>query len=156
MNTRLVGSEALVKNALSAHQVSEGIPMTTTAPGTSPRFVADCPTRPILDQVADKWTMMALTVLEEPTRFNEIRRQLEGVTQRVLTQTLRRLERNGLVVRRVLETSPVGVEYSLTPLGESFREPFTRLYEWALAHSDEIQEFQRAFDARNAQATSAN
>lgn len=97
---------------------------------------------------------MALTVLEEPTRFNEIRRQLEGVTQRVLTQTLRRLERNGLVVRRVLETSPVGVEYSLTPLGESFREPFKRLYEWALAHSDQIQESQRTFDARIAQPAS--
>lgn len=130
--------------------------MPTTTPGTSPRFVADCPTRPILDQVADKWTMMALAVLEKPTRFNEIRRQLEGVTPRVLTQTLRRLERNGLVVRRVLETSPVGVEYSLTPLGESFREPFTRLYEWALAHSDEIQEFQRTFDARNAEAASTD
>ncbi|WP_433689105.1 winged helix-turn-helix transcriptional regulator [Micromonospora carbonacea] len=56
----------------------------------------------------------------------------------------------------MLETSPVGVEYSLTPLGESFREPFTRLYEWALAHSDEIQEFQRAFDARNTREISAN
>ena len=130
--------------------------MTATAPKSTPRFVADCPTRPILDQVADKWTMMALTVLEEPTRFNEIRRQLEGVTQRVLTQTLRRLERNGLVVRRVLETSPVGVEYSLTPLGESFREPFTRLYEWALAHSGEIQQAQRTFDARTAQPPSPN
>ncbi|WFE23534.1 helix-turn-helix domain-containing protein [Solwaraspora sp. WMMD937] len=118
--------------------------------------MADCPTRPILDQVADKWTMMALTVLEEPTRFNEIRRQLEGVTQRVLTQTLRRLERNGLVVRRVLETSPVGVEYSLTTLGESFREPFTRLYEWALTHSDEIQEAQRTFDARVARPDHRN
>ncbi|WP_245908688.1 winged helix-turn-helix transcriptional regulator [Pseudosporangium ferrugineum] len=109
-----------------------------------------------MDQVADKWTMMALTVLQEPTRFNELRRQLEGVTQRVLTQTLRRMERNGLVVRRVLETSPVGVEYSLTPLGESFRGPFTCLYEWALAHSDEIQEFQRTFDARTAKAAPAD
>ncbi|MEU1362188.1 helix-turn-helix domain-containing protein [Micromonospora zamorensis] len=130
--------------------------MTPTAPKTSPRFAADCPTRPVLDQVADKWTMMALTVLQEPTRFNELRRQLEGVTQRVLTQTLRRMERNGLVVRRVLETSPVGVEYSLTPLGESFRGPFTCIYEWALAHSDEIQAFQRTFDARAAKAASTN
>jgi len=130
--------------------------MTTTAPKPAPRFAVDCPTRPILDHVADKWMMMALAVLEEPTRFNEIRRQLEGVTQRVLTQTLRRLERNGLIVRRVLETSPVGVEYSLTPLGESFREPFTRLYEWALAHSDEIQQLQRTFDARKAQPASTS
>ncbi|MFC7511943.1 winged helix-turn-helix transcriptional regulator [Streptomyces thermocarboxydus] len=71
-----------------------------------PRFSVDCPSRPILDQVADKWSMMVLAVLERPTRFNEIKRQLEGVTQRVLTQTLRRLERNGLIRRQVLETSP--------------------------------------------------
>ncbi|MFJ6905383.1 winged helix-turn-helix transcriptional regulator [Streptomyces griseoluteus] len=122
--------------------------MTPHAPRIAPRFVSTCPTRPILDQVADKWSMMALTVLEEPTRFNELRRQLEGVTQRVLTQTLRRLERNGLVTRRVLETSPVGVEYSLTPLGHSFREPFTRLYEWTLDHSDEIERAQQDFDRR--------
>ena len=120
----------------------------TSESKTNPRFLVDCPTRPILDQVADKWSMMALTVLAEPTRCNEIRRQLEGVTQRVLTQTLRRLERNGLVQRRVLETSPVGVEYSLTPLGESFGALFTQLYEWTLEHSDEIAETQRAFDAR--------
>ncbi|GAB3262343.1 winged helix-turn-helix transcriptional regulator [Kineosporia babensis] len=124
--------------------------MGTPTPRDAPRFVVDCPTRPILDQIADKWSMMVLTVLEEPTRFNEIRRQLEGVTQRVLTQTLRRLERNGMIARTVLETSPVGVEYSLTPLGQSFREPFTRLYEWTLANSDAIEEMQRAYDQRNA------
>ena len=118
------------------------------SPPISPRFVSTCPTRPILDQVADKWSMMILTVLERPTRFNEIKRQLEGVTQRVLTQTLRRLERNGLVERRVLPTSPVGVEYSLTELGESFREPFIRLYEWTLTHSDAIEDAQARYDAR--------
>ncbi|WP_246888294.1 winged helix-turn-helix transcriptional regulator [Streptomyces sp. GESEQ-13] len=118
-------------------------------PPSMPRFSVDCPSRPILDQVADKWSMMVLAVLERPTRFNEIKRQLEGVTQRVLTQTLRRLERNGLIRRRVLETSPVGVEYSLTPLGESFREPFTRLYEWTVAHSDEVLSAQREYDARS-------
>ncbi|WP_205750186.1 helix-turn-helix domain-containing protein [Cryobacterium sp. SO1] len=78
-------------------------------------FAADCPSRPILDQIADKWSMMALAVLEKPTRFNEIKRQLSGVTQRVLTQTLRRLERNGMITRRVIPTSPIGVEYALTP-----------------------------------------
>lgn len=124
--------------------------MTISSPPIQPRFVSSCPTRPILDQVADKWSMMILTVLERPTRFNEIKRQLEGVTQRVLTQTLRRLERNGLVERRILPTSPVGVEYSLTSLGESFREPFIRLYEWALAHSDDIEDAQRRYDAREA------
>lgn len=80
--------------------------------------------------------------------INEIKRQLEGVTQRVLTQTLRRLERNGLVERRILPTSPVGVEYSLTRLGESFRSPFIQLYEWTLSHSEEIEDAQRRYDDR--------
>ena len=71
--------------------------------GTSADLVyrADCPSRPILDQIADKWSMMVMAVLNEPRRFNEIKRRLEGVTQRVLTQTLRRLERDGLVQRTV-------------------------------------------------------
>lgn len=111
-------------------------------------YRADCPSRPILDQIADKWSMMVMAVLDRPTRFNEIKRRLEGVTQRVLTQTLRRLERNGMVVRRVLPTSPVGVEYSLTPLGESLREPFGRLYDWTVNNADEIQAHQMDYDRR--------
>jgi DNA-binding HxlR family transcriptional regulator len=109
-------------------------------------FRSDCASRPILDQIADKWSMMAMAVLAEPRRFNEIKRRLEGVTQRVLTQTLRRLERNGMVERRVLPTSPVGVEYSLTPLGESLREPFGRLYDWTVDNAPEIQACQRDYD----------
>ncbi|MFJ8788708.1 winged helix-turn-helix transcriptional regulator [Streptomyces sp. NPDC102462] len=111
-------------------------------------FQANCPSRPILDQIADKWSMMVMALLERPTRFNELKRGLEGVTQRVLTQTLRRLERNGMIQRKVLPTSPVGVEYSLTPLGESLREPFGRLYDWTVEHSEEIQNCQRAYDGR--------
>ena len=113
-------------------------------------FRSDCSSRPILDQIADKWSMMVLAVLAEPRRFNEIKRRLEGVTQRVLTQTLRRLERNGMVERRVLPTSPVGVEYSLTALGESLREPFGHLYDWTVANASEIQARQRDYD-RHAQ-----
>lgn len=111
-------------------------------------FRSDCPSRPILDQIADKWSMMVMAVLEEPTRFNEIKRRLDGVTQRVLTQTLRRLERNGMIERRVLPTAPVGVEYSLTPLGESLREPFGHLYGWTISHADEIQARQADYDRR--------
>src|SRR5690349_9195144 len=111
-------------------------------------YRSDCPSRPILDQIADKWSMMVMAVLDEPRRCNEIKRRLEGVTQRVLTQTLRRLERNGMVVRRVLPTSPVGVEYSLTPLGESLREPFAHLYDWTVANASEIQARQHDYDQR--------
>jgi len=110
-------------------------------------FAADCPSRSILDQVADKWSMMTLAVLEKPTRFNEIKRRLSGVTQRVLTQTLRRLERNGMVTRRIIPTSPVGVEYALTPLGESLREPFGKLYDWTIEHAETIREAQASYDA---------
>lgn len=113
-------------------------------------FAADCPSRPILDQIADKWSMMALAVLEKPTRFNEIKRRLDGVTQRVLTHTLRRLERNGMITRRVIPTSPIGVEYALTPLGESLREPFGRLYDWTVAHATTIQTAQATYDAEAA------
>ncbi|MDQ0779795.1 DNA-binding HxlR family transcriptional regulator [Streptomyces aurantiacus] len=116
--------------------------------GNDTVYRSDCPSRPILDQIADKWSMMVMAVLDKPTRFNEIKRRLEGVTQRVLTQTLRRLERNGMVVRRVLPTSPVGVEYSLTPLGESLREPFGRLYDWTVNNADEIRAHQIDYDRR--------
>jgi DNA-binding HxlR family transcriptional regulator len=119
-----------------------------TGAGSDIVYRSDCPSRPILDQIADKWSMMVMAVLDKPTRFNEIKRRLEGVTQRVLTQTLRRLERNGMIVRRVLPTSPVGVEYSLTPLGESLREPFGRLYDWTVDHADEIQTHQVDYDQR--------
>ena len=110
----------------------------------------DGPSRSILDQVADKWSMIVMAVLDRPRRFNEIKRHLEGVTQRVLTQTLRRLERNGMIMRRVLPTSPVGVEYSLTPLGRSLQEPFAHLYNWTVEHADEISARQREYDRRTA------
>ncbi|MET1071684.1 MAG: helix-turn-helix domain-containing protein [Umezawaea sp.] len=120
--------------------------MTSSQPDVVYR--SDCPSRPILDQIADKWSMMIMAVLDRPRRFNDVKRHLEGVTQRVLTQTLRRLERNGMITRRVLPTSPIGVEYALTPLGESLREPFGRLYAWTVANADEIQARQRDYDQR--------
>lgn len=116
---------------------------------TTDVFSADCESRPILDQIANKWSMMAMGVLDEPRRFNEIKRRLEGVTQRVLTQTLRRLERDGMVKRRVLPTSPVGVEYRITPLGESLREPFGRLYDWTVTNAETIRQNQSDYDARS-------
>lgn len=118
-----------------------------------PIYRADCPTRTILDQIGDKWSMMVLAVLlPSPKRFNGIKRQLEGITQRVLTQTLRKLERNGMVRRRVIGGSPPGVEYSITPLGRSLQEPFGALYDWTLAHIDTIQKHQETYD-RDAVAT---
>ncbi|MEU9127591.1 helix-turn-helix domain-containing protein [Kitasatospora sp. NPDC048540] len=122
--------------------------MATIAPAGDTVHRSDSPSRPILDQIADKWSMTVLAVLAEPRRFNEIKRHLDGVTQRVLTQTLRRLERNGMIRRQVLPTSPVGVEYSLTPLGESLREPFGRLHAWAVDNTEAIRAHQLAYDRR--------
>lgn len=116
--------------------------------GTPIVFRTDCPSRPVLDQIADKWSMMVMALLDRPRRFNELKRHLEGVTQRVLTRTLRRLERNGMIRRTVLPTSPVGVEYALTALGESLREPFGHLYRWTVEHGEEIENCRRAYDGK--------
>ncbi len=115
---------------------------------TTEVFSPDCASRPILDQIANKWSMMCMAVLDEPRRYNEIKRRLGGVTQRVLTQTLRKLERDGLIERRVLPTSPVGVEYAITPLGESLREPFGHLYDWTVTNAPSIRRNQIAYDQR--------
>ncbi|RIY00321.1 transcriptional regulator [Aureimonas flava] len=117
-----------------------------------PVYRADCPSRAILDQIADKWSMMVMQVLTEPRRFNAIKRRLDGITQRVLTQTLRKLERNGMVARRILSTSPPGVEYSLTALGRSLQGPFGALYAWTLEHMEEIERQQAQYDRDAASA----
>jgi DNA-binding HxlR family transcriptional regulator len=119
---------------------------------TDPIYRADCPSRVILDQIADKWSMMVLAVLSEPRRFNAIKRRLSGVTQRVLTQTLRKLERNGMVTRRILDGRVLGVEYSLTPLGQSLQGPFSILFDWTIENIDVIQSCQSSYDKRDGQS----
>ena len=103
--------------------------------------------RPVLDKIADKWTIMILTVLcPKPSRFNEIKRRLDGITHKALADALKRLERNGLVTRTVLPTAPIGVQYAITPLGHSLREPFEALCAWALAHGQGINDAGTAYD----------
>jgi len=111
-----------------------------------PVYRADCPSRAILDQIADKWSMLVLMVLREPRRFNAIKRRLDGITQRVLTQTLRKLERNGMVTRTVIDGKTLGVEYALTPLGKSLETPFAALYGWTVDNMDAIQACQARYD----------
>lgn len=117
---------------------------------TGEKLLATVPTvRPVLDQIANKWSVMILTfICEKPQRFNTIRRNLNGITQKALTEALRRLERNGLISRRVIPESPVAVEYSLTTLGRSLQEPFAALYGWVVQHQVEIETAQKAFDQK--------
>jgi DNA-binding HxlR family transcriptional regulator len=118
-----------------------------------PVFFADCAARSFFDQVANKWAVMILTLLSDrPTRFNEMRRRLEGVTHKALTQALRRLERNGLIARHVLATSPVAVEYSITQLGKTLQVPFGAVYDWSINHLDDLEVARRNYDALHADA----
>ncbi len=103
--------------------------------------------RPVLEKIADKWTILILTaVSREPQRFNEIKRRIGGIAHNALSDTLKKLERRGMVTRTVLPTSPVGVEYAITPLGLSLREPFQAPCTWALAHGDMIGDVAAAID----------
>lgn len=114
---------------------------------SDPAFAEVHSARPILDQIANKWSVMILTVLcPRPSRFNAIKRRLDGITHKALAEALRRLERNGLVARRVIATSPVAVEYSITPLGRSLQQPFEALYVWALDHAAEVVGAQERYD----------
>lgn len=109
----------------------------------------DCSSRFLLDQIADKWSVLILAALcKKPLRFNELKRCLDGITQKALTQALRRLERNGILARRVIPSSQVAVEYSITPLGRTLEQPFNALYLWTLEHLDAVVKAQADFDAR--------
>lgn len=104
-------------------------------------------TRPVLEHITNKWSILILTVLcTRPSRFNEIRRRLDGITHKALADALKRLERNGLVNREVLPTSPVGVEYSLTPLAQTLQQPFIALYDWALEYGPALERAQADYD----------
>lgn len=111
------------------------------------RFCADCPSRRLFDEIADKWSMMVLAVLDAgPQRFNAIKRRLEGVSQKALTQALRRLERNGLISRRVLPMSPIAVEYEITPLGRTLQQPFMALHMWTIDNLSAVEKARLLFD----------
>jgi DNA-binding HxlR family transcriptional regulator len=112
-----------------------------------------CPSRSIVELLANKWTLYVLGALSRApraVRFNELRRLLDGVSQKVLTQTLRRLERDGLVHRSVYPTVPPRVEYSLTQLGRSAAALTTAIGDWSVAHVPMIDQAREAFDVRAA------
>lgn len=107
-----------------------------------------CPTRLVLDRLADKWALLLMLRLADgPLRFNQLKRDIKGISQKVLSQTLKKLERDGLVTRTVYPTVPVTVEYALTPLAATLREPVEALTRWAETHMPAIAAAQQAYDA---------
>lgn len=110
-----------------------------------------CPVRQVLDHVGDKWTVLIVMLLDEgPVRFNGLRRALPDISQRMLTQTLRSLQRDGLVARRVYPSVPPAVEYSLTPLGRSLLGPIYHLAQWADENFAHVMQARAAFEKENA------
>jgi DNA-binding HxlR family transcriptional regulator len=112
-----------------------------------------CPSRTVVEVLANKWALYVLGALrryERPMRFSLLRRLLDGITQKMLTQTLRTLERDGLVLRTVYPTVPPRVEYSLTPLGVDVGRLTSQISDWSLAHVDDIVAARAEFDARAA------
>ncbi|ENA29220.1 MULTISPECIES: winged helix-turn-helix transcriptional regulator [Pseudomonas] len=111
-------------------------------------FSADCPTRRILDRIADKWTVLILDLLlESPLRFNELLRRIGGLSQKMLSQTLKTLERDGLVLRTAFPTVPVTVEYRITELGVTLAETLKPLRLWAEANMEAIDQAQLRYDS---------
>jgi DNA-binding HxlR family transcriptional regulator len=107
-----------------------------------------CPIRDVLDRIGDKWTMLILIALAAgPTRFSALKRTIPDISKRMLTQTLRTLERDGMITRHVFPTTPPSVEYRMAPLGQSILEPLVHLVRWAELSHPEINAARGRFDA---------
>lgn len=112
-------------------------------------YLHGCPTRRILDRIGDRWTVLVVGALADGTaRFSELRRRIDGVSQKMLTQTLREMERDGLVIRTVYPEVPVRVEYALTEAGLSLRGPLKALEDWSIEHLGAVVDSQLAYDGR--------
>lgn len=106
-----------------------------------------CPVRGVLDKISDKWSMLlVMTLASGPRRFNQLRREVPDISQKMLTQTLRELQRDGMVARQVFETKPPSVEYRLTDLGQSIIVPFGHLIIWANQNHPHIDKARSLFD----------
>ncbi|MCU1449967.1 MAG: hypothetical protein JWP02_2137 [Acidimicrobiales bacterium] len=115
-----------------------------------------CEVRHVLDRIADKWSLLVIVILAGGThRFTELRREIDGISQRMLTLTLRQLERDGLVRRTVHPVVPPRVDYELTPLGATLLETIQSLVAWTTDHLSEIAAAREAYDARIAERETA-
>ena len=142
----MLRSERAVKKAPPRHLVSARKPRAARPPPNP--YDSKCPTRVVLDRIADKWTVLVLGLLcQRPLRFNQLRREVDGLTQKMLSQTLKALERDGLVTRKAFPTVPVTVEYSITPLGATLSATVDELQRWARDHIGEVVKAQQRYDA---------
>lgn len=120
---------------------------TASADGRYDVLSAACPTRQVINRIGDRWSLLVLYALEHGTlRFQELRRAVDGVSQKMLTQTVRALERDGLVKRTVYASVPPRVEYALTPLGRGLTERIAAIRVWAYENIDDIERARRNFD----------
>lgn len=109
--------------------------------------LSNCPVRDVLDKISDKWSMLlVMTLASGPRRFNQLRREVPDISQKMLTQTLRELQRDGMVEREVFDTKPPSVEYRLTDLGQSIIVPFGHLIVWANQNHPRINQARTTFD----------
>jgi DNA-binding HxlR family transcriptional regulator len=116
-------------------------------PGAKWTFDPECPVRDVLDTIGDKWsTLILVTLANGPQRFSAVQRAVPDISKRMLTQTFRDLERDGLIARTVFPTKPPSVEYRLTPLGETILEPLDVLVRWANRSHAAIKSARLAYD----------
>jgi DNA-binding HxlR family transcriptional regulator len=116
-------------------------------------YSGSCPVRDLLDRIGDTWTLLVILRLgEQPLRFRQLLKAVEGISQRMLTVTLRALERDGFVSRKVFDTKPPAVQYKLTPIGESLLAPITGLTHWALENDAKIKQARAIYEEINKEA----
>jgi DNA-binding HxlR family transcriptional regulator len=132
--------------------------MTESDPGPHPGynvFQAACPARELHDRISDKWVSLIMNALADgDRRYSELAKTVIGVSQKMLTQTLRNLERDGLVSRTVIPRRPVRVSYALTPLGDSLLPVMRAIKHWAERHIDDVHSARATFDARDSDVRS--
>ena len=128
--------------------VTSRVPKRSESLGIQAAGHRDCAIRGVLDRIGDKWSfLIILTLAKRPYRFGELRKEIDDISQRMLTQTLRSLQRDGLVERTVHSTMPLSVGYSLTEMGASLLDPMQKLVRWADASRQAIEDARRAFDS---------
>ncbi|HEX2906424.1 MAG TPA: helix-turn-helix domain-containing protein [Phototrophicaceae bacterium] len=111
-------------------------------------YAADCPSRQVLDRIGDKWTTLVILLLQDgPQRFSALQRKIQGISQKMLTQTLRNLERDGFVYRTMYPEIPPRVEYTLTPLGQTLCAPLASLVSWAEQNINEVIAARERYDS---------